>query len=539
MAEGMSQRPLTPLSQAFLATNNLSPVTSPLPFHSDLPGLRKKRSNFFPKFDETNAVDDERKAAFPPSNNYGYFDSRFSAERAMFPSSAASTPGIGIGENFDMHSSKETMFDGANALPIALQQALDAGVAPSTKTSLASGRTRLQTAWQEHNKSSGLSLSFFSAKNAFSNLGPLTTSALPPSFMGSSLLESARGAQTPSALSSASVVKGSNGNNGLEGSVNGNRVSAAIEEQQEETIPTAIVIKNIPFSLKKEVLFKVFTALDIPRPYAFNYHFDNGVFRGLAFANFHTPEEARIVVQSLNGYEISGRRLRVEWKRQLPAAERERIERGKQEKRLSDERRKQMKTMFSVHSLGAGTDIDMNDSATLNLYSHMILFYHRTDSMNELVLGPNLSAEEVRVSKLLASRLGLNCTIRGEGVDEHKQVVVSFPSEPMSNSSVSSSSNNGSNNNNNAPNVSSPLVGGGTTNSLRNGSSSVNNVASFRRGAPSLQLSDNMKLLRGYADFKNAFSDVRSNPVTPLESPSFFSNLSFSSQNKNDPLLPL
>ncbi|KAG5462148.1 MAG: hypothetical protein BJ554DRAFT_5556, partial [Olpidium bornovanus] len=29
----------------------------------------------------------------------------------------------------------------------------------------------------------------------------------------------------------------------------------------------------------------------ISKPYAFNYHYDNGVFRGLAFANYTTPEE--------------------------------------------------------------------------------------------------------------------------------------------------------------------------------------------------------------------------------------------------------
>ena len=36
-------------------------------------------------------------------------------------------------------------------------------------------------------------------------------------------------------------------------------------------------------------------------PYAFNYHFDQGIFRGLAFANFHSPAEANEVVAALNG----------------------------------------------------------------------------------------------------------------------------------------------------------------------------------------------------------------------------------------------
>lgn len=58
--------------------------------------------------------------------------------------------------------------------------------------------------------------------------------------------------------------------------------------------------------------------MDVPAAYAFNYHFDNGVFRGLAFANYKTPEETEIVVNTINGLEIGGRKLRVEYKKMLP-----------------------------------------------------------------------------------------------------------------------------------------------------------------------------------------------------------------------------
>ncbi|CAG8579398.1 8837_t:CDS:2, partial [Diversispora eburnea] len=37
----------------------------------------------------------------------------------------------------------------------------------------------------------------------------------------------------------------------------------------------------------------------IPKLYAFNYHFDNDVFRRLAFANYQTPEETDLVVLAL------------------------------------------------------------------------------------------------------------------------------------------------------------------------------------------------------------------------------------------------
>jgi RNA recognition motif-containing protein len=104
-------------------------------------------------------------------------------------------------------------------------------------------------------------------------------------------------------------------------------------EVDEELIPTAIVIKNIPFAVKKEQLVQLMTDMGLPLPYAFNYHFDNGIFRGLAFANFTTAEETAVVIDALNHYELCGRKLRVEYKKMLPLAERERIEREKRERR--------------------------------------------------------------------------------------------------------------------------------------------------------------------------------------------------------------
>ena len=114
----------------------------------------------------------------------------------------------------------------------------------------------------------------------------------------------------------------------------------------DDVIPTAIVVKNIPFSVKKEQLLQIIEDLGIPMPYAFNYHMDQGVFRGLAFANFRSAEEADAVVAALNGFDVSGRKLRVEYKKVLQAGEKERIEKEKAIKRmqsmqLEKERRRQ------------------------------------------------------------------------------------------------------------------------------------------------------------------------------------------------------
>jgi hypothetical protein len=75
--------------------------------------------------------------------------------------------------------------------------------------------------------------------------------------------------------------------------------------------------------------------LAIPTPYAFNYHLDqSGQFRGLAFANFRAASDADAVVAALNGFDVQGRKLRVEYKKVLQAGEKERIEREKAIRRM-------------------------------------------------------------------------------------------------------------------------------------------------------------------------------------------------------------
>lgn len=136
------------------------------------------------------------------------------------------------------------------------------------------------------------------------------------------------------------------------------------EHDDDELIPTAIVIKNIPFAIKKEQLLDVMTKLNLPLPYAFNYHFDNGVFRGLAFANFTSTDETSAVVSNLNGREIGGRKLRVEYKKMLPLQERERIEREKREKRGQLEEQHRSTSNASLASL---LSVASTTAATKNL----------------------------------------------------------------------------------------------------------------------------------------------------------------------------
>src|SRR5258708_37850619 len=89
--------------------------------------------------------------------------------------------------------------------------------------------------------------------------------------------------------------------------------------------------------LRRSSLMSFFrqASLSIPTPYAFNYHLDqSGQFRGLAFANFRAATDADAVVAALNGFDVQGRKLRVEYKKVLQAGEKERIEREKAIRRM-------------------------------------------------------------------------------------------------------------------------------------------------------------------------------------------------------------
>lgn len=162
--------------------------------------------------------------------------------------------------------------------------------------------------------------------------------------------------------------------------------------------------------------------MTLPKPYAFNYHFDNGTFRGLAFANFHSPEETQHVIRALNGYELIGRKLRVEYKKVLPADQRERIEYQKRQKAVQED-------SMSATSMRAKAekklDIDLNDPATLQIYSSLLLFRDDVSptARAQMAFPPEFSTHQRRVVHLIAQKLGLEHTSRGEG--EGRYTVIS------------------------------------------------------------------------------------------------------------------
>jgi RNA recognition motif-containing protein len=227
-------------------------------------------------------------------------------------------------------------------------------------------------------------------------------------------------------------------------------------------------------------------SLAIPTPYAFNYHLDQqGAFRGLAFANFRQSTDADAVVAALNGFDVQGRKLRVEYKKVLQAGEKERIEREKAIRRMrSMQLEKEQTTVTplyedygsaisafspqrsfssgspyqqqqysppsasalpssqynlslnsapaasiqvappatpSISEKATSNELDLNDPSTLEIYSRILLF--KDDRMrDELAFSRSLSAKQRRVIHLIAQKLGVYHYSVGEG-DERYAVV--------------------------------------------------------------------------------------------------------------------
>ncbi|TIA21598.1 putative R3H domain protein [Aureobasidium pullulans] len=223
-------------------------------------------------------------------------------------------------------------------------------------------------------------------------------------------------------------------------------------EPDEELIPTAIVIKNIPFAVKKEQLVQLMTDMGLPLPYAFNYHFDNGVFRGLAFANFTSPDETAAVIDAMNHFELQGRKLRVEYKKMLPAAERERIEREKRERRgqLEEQHRpmasQTLQTQTSMSSLtghlppaspspvsagNVGLAVDLNNPDTLKVYSDLLIF--KEDKNRDLFIFPsNLSPPQRRVIHTISHHMGLAHISKGQADQRAVHVYKEAPRQRLS-----------------------------------------------------------------------------------------------------------
>jgi hypothetical protein len=202
----------------------------------------------------------------------------------------------------------------------------------------------------------------------------------------------------------------------------------------------------------------------------------------LAFANFRQSVDADAVVAALNGFDVQGRKLRVEYKKVLQAGEKERIEREKAIRRMRSMQleKEQAGTAVSPFddfgpiaaptftpqrsfSTGAAyqqqqyspplvpplpvsqafnptasppiapatpnpserasssNELDLNDPSTLEIYSRILLF--KDDRMrDELAFSRTLSPKQRRVVHLIAQKLGVYHYSVGEGEDRYAVV---------------------------------------------------------------------------------------------------------------------
>jgi len=163
------------------------------------------------------------------------------------------------------------------------------------------------------------------------------------------------------------------------------------QPDDDDIIPTAIVIKNIPFAMKRDQLIAIIDDLRLPQPYALNYHFENGAFRGLAFANFRVGSEADAVVNGLEGHDCMGRKIKVEYKKVLPPEEAARKEAERRASILALEDRV--------------PEFDLSDPATRQLYEKMVHF--RDDkTRHELIFAKTITGPERKLVRAIGQRLG-------------------------------------------------------------------------------------------------------------------------------------
>ncbi|KAJ9082264.1 Peptidyl-prolyl cis-trans isomerase pin4 [Entomophthora muscae] len=190
------------------------------------------------------------------------------------------------------------------------------------------------------------------------------------------------------------------------------------QSEELDYIPTAVVIKNIPFSVKRELLLDIFQQIGLPAPFALNYHLDNGVFRGLAFANFHTPEETSLVVSTLRGVELCGRKLRIEFKktggpeRREDAAEPQAAGQSNKPREMPQEQTE--------------SGLDFDDLQTRVFYDQVASFYE-DNSRAALIYPPTLDSVQRRLIHEIGERFGLYHYSTGVGAERHIRVSKTKP----------------------------------------------------------------------------------------------------------------
>eukprot|EP00026_Physarum_polycephalum_P006846 Phypoly_transcript_06899.p1 GENE.Phypoly_transcript_06899~~Phypoly_transcript_06899.p1 ORF type:complete len:561 (+),score=136.85 Phypoly_transcript_06899:93-1685(+) len=173
---------------------------------------------------------------------------------------------------------------------------------------------------------------------------------------------------------------------------------------------TILVLKNLPFSLKQDQLQEILMAMNTTAPQSINLHFDNmGVFRGMAFIKYRALDDAIKVYEALNGYDVGGRKVRVEYKRK---------------------------------NKGQQTDIppEWQEEEDLKKLWEQVKDFSNNPNVNEISFTPNLTQNQRKQIHTMAEKLKLTHYSNGEGDLRYiciKKGPTPAPSTPSSSSLAS------------------------------------------------------------------------------------------------------
>ena len=77
-----------------------------------------------------------------------------------------------------------------------------------------------------------------------------------------------------------------------------------------------LVIKNLPYNMKQATLLQILACFPEQKPDDVSFHHDSaGLFRGMAFVKYCSLPDAVFVFEHLNGIDVGGRQIKIEYKR--------------------------------------------------------------------------------------------------------------------------------------------------------------------------------------------------------------------------------
>lgn len=192
--------------------------------------------------------------------------------------------------------------------------------------------------------------------------------------------------------------------------------AASITSPTPEKPDTILVLKNLPFSLKQDQLQEILMMMNTTAPQSINLHFDNmGVFRGMAFIKYRLLDDAIKVYEALNGYDVGGRKVRVEYKRK---------NKGQQQ---------------------PDVPVEWQEEEDLRKLWEQVKDFSNNPNVNEISFTPNLTSNQRKQIHTMAEKLKLTHYSNGEG--EQRYICIKKPpptTSPTPTSSSFSSSNNNS-----------------------------------------------------------------------------------------------